>query len=32
MKRRALIRHLEEDGCVLLREGANHTVFVDRAA
>ena len=30
MKRRALVRHLEEDGCELLREGGNHSVFVNR--
>ena len=24
MKRRDLIRHLEHQGCVMLREGANH--------
>ena len=28
MKRRALVRHLEENGCRLLREGANHSIFV----
>lgn len=32
MKRRALVRHLEECGCELLREGANHSIFVNRAA
>lgn len=32
MKRRALVRHLEEHGCQLLREGANHSIFVNRAA
>lgn len=31
MKRRALVRHLEEQGCELLREGANHSIFVNRA-
>ena len=31
MKRRALVRHLEEHGCELLREGANHSIFVNRA-
>ena len=30
MKRRDLIRHLEQHGCELLREGANHTVYVNR--
>ena len=32
MKRRALVRHLEQHGCELLREGANHSIFVNRAA
>jgi mRNA interferase HicA len=32
MKRRDLIRHLETHGCELLREGSNHTVYVNRAA
>lgn len=32
MKRRALVRHLEEHGCELLREGGNHSIFVNRAA
>ena len=31
MKRRALVRHLEEHGCELLREGANHSIYVNRA-
>ena len=31
MKRRDLIRHLEQQGCVLLREGANHTIYVNPA-
>lgn len=31
MKRRDLIRHLETHGCELLREGANHSVYVNRA-
>jgi len=30
MKRRDLIRHLEAQGCEFLREGANHTVYVNR--
>ena len=30
MKRRDLIRHLEKYGCSFLREGANHTVYVNR--
>ncbi len=32
MKRLDLIRHLEAHGCELFREGANHTVYVNRAA
>ena len=31
MKRRDIIRHLEEQGCEFLREGGNHTVYVNRA-
>lgn len=31
MKRLDLIRHLEMNGCELLREGGCHTVFVNRA-
>ena len=27
MQRRELIRHLEAHGCVLLREGAKHSVY-----
>jgi mRNA interferase HicA len=30
MKRRELLRHLARQGCELLREGANHTVYVNR--
>jgi len=30
MKRLDLIRHLENSGCVMLREGGNHTVYVNR--
>jgi mRNA interferase HicA len=30
MKRRDLIKHLESYKCELLREGGNHTVFVNR--
>lgn len=29
MKRIDLIRHLEANGCVFLREGRSHTVFVN---
>jgi predicted RNA binding protein YcfA (HicA-like mRNA interferase family) len=32
MKRKALIRHLEQHGCEFLREGKKHTVYVNRAA
>ena len=31
MKRLNLIRHLEKSGCVMLREGGSHTVYVNRA-
>jgi mRNA interferase HicA len=31
VKRRALLRHLETHGCQLLREGARHSVVVNRA-
>ena len=27
MKRRKLIRHLEENGCRLLREGGSHSIW-----
>ncbi|MBS1257005.1 MAG: hypothetical protein MAG551_00040 [Candidatus Scalindua arabica] len=30
MKRKDLIRHLEKNGCEFLREGGNHTVYVNR--
>ncbi len=30
MRRRELIRHLERHGCEFLREGAKHTVYVNR--
>ena len=32
MKRIDLIRHLERFGCVLLREGGSHSVYVNRPA
>jgi predicted RNA binding protein YcfA (HicA-like mRNA interferase family) len=32
MKRRELVRHLESEGCHLLREGANHSVFHNPAS
>jgi len=28
VKRRALVRHLEQHDCRMLREGANHSIFV----
>jgi mRNA interferase HicA len=31
MKRKDLIRHLETHGCEFLREGGNHTIYVNRA-
>lgn len=31
MKRRDLIRHLERNGCVLLREGAKHSRWINLA-
>ena len=30
MKRRELTRHLEKNGCELLREGGNHTIYINR--
>jgi len=32
VKRRNLLRHLARHGCDLLREGGNHTVYVNRTA
>ena len=32
MKRVDLIRHIENHGCEFLREGGNHTIYVNRAA
>ncbi len=32
MKRRALLKHLREQGCEFLREGGRHTVYVNRQA
>lgn len=31
MKRRNLIRHLENHGCVLKREGGNHSIYLNPA-
>lgn len=32
MKRTQFIRHIEEHGCELAREGGKHSVYVNRAA
>jgi predicted RNA binding protein YcfA (HicA-like mRNA interferase family) len=32
VKRIELIRHLEQQGCVLFREGGNHSIYVNRRA
>lgn len=32
MKRTELVRHVEQHGCLLLREGGSHSVYVNRAA
>jgi len=32
VKRRDLLRHLARHGCAFLREGANHTLYINRAA
>jgi len=32
MKPRALIRHIEERGCSLLREGAKRSVYINQVA
>ena len=32
MKRRDLLRHLAQHGCAFLREGGNHTLYINRAA
>jgi len=31
MKRKKLIKHLETQGCILLREGRNHSLYVNEA-
>jgi mRNA interferase HicA len=31
MKRRELLEHLQRHGCVLLREGANHSIWQNPA-
>jgi len=30
MNRIDLVRHLEQNGCELLRQGSNHTMYVNR--
>lgn len=30
MKRRSLVRHIESMGCEFLREGGNHSIYVNR--
>jgi predicted RNA binding protein YcfA (HicA-like mRNA interferase family) len=30
MKRADLVRHLEQHGCEFLRDGGNHSVYVNR--
>jgi mRNA interferase HicA len=32
VKRADLIRHLEQHGCELVREGRNHSIYVNRRA
>lgn len=32
MKRKDLIRHIEKNGGIFLREGGRHTVFINKAA
>ncbi len=32
MKRRDLIRYLESHDCELLREGSNHSIYINRPA
>jgi mRNA interferase HicA len=31
MNRRELLRHLRRQGCIMLREGSNHTVYIQTA-
>ena len=31
MKRHKLIQHLERHGCILLREGGNHAIYLNPA-
>ena len=30
MKRKDLLKHLEKNGCEFLREGGNHTIYINR--
>ncbi len=30
MKRNLLVRYLEEQGCIFIREGGNHTIYVNQ--
>jgi mRNA interferase HicA len=32
VKRRDLLRHLEQHGCEFLREGGSHAVYINRTA
>lgn len=32
MKRIDVVRHLEAHGCIFVREGGNHTVYLNRAS
>ena len=32
MKRIKLLKHLQEQGCEFYKEGANHTVYINRVA
>jgi predicted RNA binding protein YcfA (HicA-like mRNA interferase family) len=32
MKRKDLLKHLEKHGCEFLREGGNHTLYVNKKA
>jgi predicted RNA binding protein YcfA (HicA-like mRNA interferase family) len=32
VKRRDLLRHLEQHGCEFLREGGSHTLYINRTA
>jgi hypothetical protein len=29
MKRGDLIKHLDKNGCILLREGSNHSIYIN---